>query len=231
MRGSRSRRGTCRSRALSDVDCSGHKHHDEAAKHPYAVLIQRIRSFDGWAESSAGPVVGGSRGSRYLVGSLLVLALQHAVAGDFKRQLLSRLRIAGDFRDGVRLVGRLLVQVHAGLGWSKCNRARQDGHEMLQRIDQSRINGRLPVVRQVITDLKLRLTRAQRKNERITPLLSLRRGLNVYALPTLSLRLRIVNRGTFRHVELKVGIVHLGEGRLGSVVHRKNSGDPELTLR
>jgi len=28
--------------------------------------------------------------------SLLVLALQHAVAGDFKRQLLSRLRIAGE---------------------------------------------------------------------------------------------------------------------------------------
>src|SRR3989442_12021098 len=151
----------------SDVEGSEHQYSAYAAKNRPTILVQRVGGFAGRPESPAGTSVSrsGSRGSWPSRAGILGLILQRSFSGNFKSQLLAGPRIACNFRDCVGLIGRLLVLIHAGLCRGKSDGARQDGDEVLQRIDQARINRGFSGIRHVNADLKLGLSGTQGKDE------------------------------------------------------------------
>src|SRR5262249_54417782 len=107
-----------------------------------------IGSFDGTAETTARAVVGlGRARASAFIRSTLGLVLQRAFARNLKSEFLSGLGVAGNFRYGVGKIGWLLVCIDATLRRLKRDRLWHHGDEVLQGIDDLRINGSLAHIR------------------------------------------------------------------------------------
>ena len=157
--------------------------------------------------------------------------MQHALARNIESEFLTRLRIAGNFGNRVRNVGRLLIFIHSRLRRSECDTSRHHRDKMLQRINDPRINGGFAGIRQMVSDLKFSFAGTQRKVESVSALFRLWSRRHPDRLASCGLRLGIVNIGIFRRIELETRVIHLRARRAGRIVHSKNPRNPKLALR